>query len=183
MIALLTKDGRLRDFVESVLSEHQLTITLPDAASLFIVDLDTEAIPRGREALRISSSPFVDCELTRPFLQEELIALCKSRLGGQPTVAKIVEKPIEGLTLGEGFASYRGEKIALTPAEFRLLSLFVANRGEMVPLADCERVCRVRASSGNSVSVTVASLRKKLDYRFGERFFLSRRGEGYCLIK
>lgn len=185
MIGILTQDSRFYSFLLGVLSEHRLTVVDPARASLLIVDLDTVALPADkRKRITVSSSIFEESDLTRPFLQSELIALCQKGLGmdaaDEPSAPTAVRA--FAFTLGASSVWVEGEEIALTPAEHRLLSLLYQNRRKPVSLRDCEAVCRVRAGCGNSVSVTVASLRKKLDYRFERRMILSLRGQGYCLM-
>jgi len=185
MIGILTKDKRFYDFLVGVLSEHQLTVVDAERATLTIVDLDSEAPPRdARKTLTVSSNIFEESDLMRPFLQSELIALCRERLGlnAIPKTPENESGKGDFLVLGEDFVLAGGEEIPLTPAEHRLLSLLYRHRHRAVSLADCEAVCRVRTNRGNSVSVTVASLRKKLDYRFDKRMIVSLRGQGYCLM-
>ncbi len=184
MIGILTKDKRFYDFLVGVFSENQLAVGDVASAVLLVVDLDSENLPRDvRAAVTVSSNVFEQSDLTRPFLQSELIALCRERLGvDSHTELPSKERETGDLfLLGEASVLVDGEEIPLTPAEYRLLSLLYSHRGSAVSLADCEAVCRVRTARGNSVSVTVASLRKKLDYRFDRRFILSLRGLGYCL--
>lgn len=186
MIAVLSRDGRFRRFVESVLCEHRLPLSSLSSASLVIVDLDTASLPRAAQStVTVSSDIFVKSDLLRPFSQEELVLLCQKRLGWQPTVAPTAEVVPEGeeFTVGEGCVFRYGERIILTPAEFRLFVLLYKNRGKTVPHAECEAACRVRTDSGNSVSVTLASLRKKLDYRFKAQYFASVRGVGYRMLE
>ena len=184
MIGILTKDKRFYDFLVGVFAELQWMVVGIGQAKLLIVDLDSESPPSvAKPTVTVSSNVFAPCDLPRPFLQSELIALCRERLFEKTQTESELAAREEGslFSLGETSVLCCGEEIFLTPAEYRLLSLLYRNRGSAVPLADCEAVCRVRTSRGNSVSVTVASLRKKLDYRFDRRFIVSLRGQGYCL--
>lgn len=183
MIAILTRDKRFYDYLAGIFAEEKLPLCDKAEAKLFVVDLDSERIPAGAKAtVTISSDIFEKSDLTRPFLQEELVSLCRECLFGQDEpLPKRAEKSPDGLVFENGAVLYCGERIPLTPAEERLLRLLSARQGEVVSLADCEVVCRVRTAKGNSVSVTVASLRKKLDYHFEKRMILSIRGEGYRL--
>lgn len=185
MIGILTEDRRFYDFLISILSEHQLGTVDASRASLVIVDLDSVKPPRDAgKIITVSSNIFEESDLTRPFLQSELIMLCKERLGVKVEREASLGEEEKGdlLVLLENSVRVGNEEILLTPAEYRLLSLLYRHRLKAVSLADCEAVCRVRASRGNSVSVTVASLRKKLDYRFDKRMIVSLRGQGYCLM-
>ena len=186
MIAILTKDDCFRDYLESVLKEQGFAISSARDARLCLIDLDSGFAPIPDKAcLTLSANVFVASDLVRPFLQRDLVSLCQMRLGWQPLVDNTpFERENEGeeFTLGEGCIYRYGEKIVLTPAEFRLFSLLYENRGKIVALSLCDAACRIRATKGNSVSVTLASLRKKLDYRFGKRYFVSHRKEGYQML-
>lgn len=185
MIGILTRDGRFYEYLVGVLAENGFSLCEPSRARLLIVDLDGEIPPKGKRArITVSSNIFEESDLLRPFLQSELIALCRERLGDllddRPPRSKDEQSDLFAF---DGEALWvRGEHVILTPAENRLFSLLYTRRGETVPLADCEAVCRVRTARGNSVSVAVASLRKKLDYRLDQRLIVSVRGEGYRLL-
>ena len=185
MIAILTKDTRFYDYLVGLFCEHGFPVVDSQSARLVIVDLDSESLPKPtKRVITVSSDIFEESDLTRPFLQKELIALCRERLSGA-CIAKGEAETRDGdevLTLGDSSIILHGEEIALTPAEYRLLSLLYRQKPNVVSLSECEAVCRVRTERGNSVSVTVASLRKKLDYRLDRRLILSVRGVGYRLV-
>ena len=190
MIAILTKDARFYDYLTGLLAEQGYAVCEEGRAKLMIVDLDSEAVPKkAPRVITVSSSIFESSDLTRPFLQDALFSLCRERLGseqagGKDSLATNAQDvlPSDEVVLKENFLWVKGEEITLTPAEYRLFSLLYRHRGDVVSLADCEAVCRVRTSRGNSVSVAVASLRKKLDYRLDRRLIVSVRGEGYRLL-
>ncbi len=187
MIAILTKDAVFFDYLESLVKEMGFSLCDPDKARLVIVDLDTESPKTMEKAqLTVSSNVFTVSDLTRPFLQKDFTNLVKIKLNCQPMVdngEKKDEKNRLALDFSDGILRVNGETIALTPAEARLFSLLYENRGNIVPISLCEDACRVRTAKGNSVSVTVASLRKKLDYSFHYRMIESHRKEGYSLTK
>ena len=200
MIGLLTTDIALKAFLESVFAEWELPVGSSEEASLLVVDLDSvSSYPKEKQTLTLSYNIFNRPDLARPFLQEDLRALCLERLNleskCQPAVANSV-KMTENATSGRVFrlaekGVWYGEAyIALIPSEMSLFTLLYENRGRCVPTEACQRACRTRGEKkegadgreGNSAAVTVAALRKKLDHRFGMRFIVSHRGKGYSLI-
>ena len=184
MIGIVTGSDRFYDYLAGVFSEEGFAFERSLKGDLLVVDLDSAEIPAGAKAvITVSSDIFKASDLFSPFLQAELVALVCERMGkGGEAVTDLTEKESCEMTVDASSVVIFSEKIELLPAEARLLTLLYENRGQVVPLNECEAVCRVRTSRGNSVSVTVASLRKKLDYHFDRRMILSVRGEGYKLI-
>ena len=78
-------------------------------------------------------------------------------------------------------ATYAGQDLALTSAEFNVLSVLVANAGHVV---DKETLClealgRPLAAYDRSVDVHVSKIRRKLSGLGGESLIVSVRGAGY----
>lgn len=201
MIALLTTDIALKAFLESLFAEWELPVVSSDEASLLVVDLDSvPSYVKGKKTVTLSYNIFNRPDLVRPFLQEDLRALCRERLEPdficQPEVAKTLESGESAtsgcvLRLAEDGVWYGEAHIALLPSEMRLFTLLFENRGKCVPTEACQKACRTRGEGkkealdgkeGNSAAVAVAALRKKLDHRFGMRFIVSHRGKGYSLV-
>ena len=197
MIAVVSKNERLAAFLVSLLTEQGFSLCSRREALLTVLDLDTEQPSKEDRALvTVSENIFTQCDLVRPFLQKEFLALCRQKLGMegnfsaecQPEVAfhtKTKEKATVRCELlpDREAVLMRGETIVLTPAEWRLFVLLYRHRGEVVSTEDCQAACRLKGRNGkeegNSAAVTVAALRKKLDHRFGVRLILSHRSRGY----
>ncbi len=187
MIAVVTRDRRYREFLESLVEESGFTLTVPEQASLLLVDLDTERPPYGREnaALTLSGDVFKLPDLSRPFLKSELISLIKKHLFPTASVVEAKERsaPSQTLVWENGRLSYGALLIRLTPAEARLFALLFEHKGSMVPLADCEAVCRKRRGEGNSVAVVMTGLRRKIETITEKRLFITYRGRGYGMVE
>lgn len=157
----------------------RLTASLSETAhSPVIVDLDDFECPPNRRAVTFSSHPDRNADLIRPFLTEELVALCQKRFALEisPISFEDSERPTllltdEGVLLG-------GQPVSLSPSEQALLKLLLAHEGECVPKEEIDRLWK---SNGNMTEVYIRYLRKKLDEPSGLRLIRTVRGKGYIL--
>src|SRR4051794_2912075 len=123
-----------------------------------------------------------DDYLTKPFAFAELVARLHAlmrRVGADTSVAagSLRLDPVAHV------ASAEGQKVPLTPTEFRLLAKLVANRGATVRRRDLVRTgwphgARVR---DNTLDAYVARLRRKLGELPGTPAITTVHGVGYIL--
>ena len=123
-----------------------------------------------------------DDYLTKPFAFAELVARLHAlmRRAGADTSIQAGSLRLDPLA---HVASAEGEKVPLTPTEFRLLAKLVANRGATVRRRDLVRTgwphgARVR---DNTLDAYVARLRKKLGELPGTPEITTVHGVGYIL--
>ena len=140
-------------------------------------------------AIAVSADPFVFCDLPRPFLVSRFLALCREKLEGfgaeregiTPRLSSEPENNSDEFVFEGGGVVVRGERIALSPAEYRLLSLLHKHRGQAVSLKACSDAIG-NADKGNAASVYINHLRRKLDYHFDRRMIVTLRQKGYMLL-
>lgn len=125
-----------------------------------------------------------DDYLVKPFAFSELLARVRSILRRGP-----VRQP-ESASIGDlvlDFGKHRvtraGERIDLTPKEFRLLALLVRRRGEVMSRTlISELVWEMHFDSDtNVVDVAIRRLRAKIDAPFPEKLIRTVRGVGYVI--
>ncbi len=82
-----------------------------------------------------------------------------------------------------GSVTCRGEPIRLTKREFELLCYLASHRGRPVSREEAIRNVWEFGYTGdtNVVDVYIRYLRKKIDERFGTRYLITVRGQGYLL--
>ena len=125
-----------------------------------------------------------DDYLTKPFAFDELLARVRAlvRRGGSDRTERLVYRDVE-LDRLQHVARRGGERLRLTPKEYRLLEFFLLHPEEVVRrTALLEKVWDLQFDPmSNVVDVHVANLRTKL--RAGERLPLIHtvRGVGYIL--
>lgn len=145
---------------------------------------------RRDEADRVAGLELgADDYVVKPFSLRELVARVKTVLR---RMARPAATPAEAVPAGQwvSFAHLRldldhgrlesqdGTEISLTPSEFGLLKIFVANVG--CPLSRADLQARLGHSSGRSVDVQITRLRTKIERapRFPE-IIRTVRGNGY----
>jgi two-component system copper resistance phosphate regulon response regulator CusR len=127
-----------------------------------------------------------DDYLVKPFSFSELLARMRSILrrgagaGQQTNILKFTDLEINLL---HHSASRAGQKLNLTPQEFRLLAYFLRHAGEaMSRTMIAEQVWDMNFDSDtNVVDVAVRRLRTKVDDPFEKKLIHTMRGVGYVL--
>lgn len=164
-----------------------LSTFLPDAAhSPLVVDLDDFEVPTACTSVSFSSSADKHADLTRPFLMNELVELCRDRFAhdrssapSAPTVPSAPTPPAEPLLrFTDNGVLLNGQPVPLSPSEAALLRLLLSHAGECVPKEEIDRLWK---GSGNMTEVYIRYLRKKLDEPTGLRLIRTVRGKGYIL--
>ena len=123
-----------------------------------------------------------DDYLTKPFAFAELVARLQALMRRAPTDTAVAAGSLRLDPLAH-VASAEGQKVPLTPTEFRLLAKLVANQGATVRRRDLVRTgwphgARVR---DNTLDAYVARLRRKLGELPGTPTITTVHGVGYLL--
>ena len=125
-----------------------------------------------------------DDYVTKPFGRQELVARVEVllRRGGEgETEAEVVSDELCEVDFSQASASVRGEKLSLTPLEFRLLAAFVRNPKQV--LSQDQLLDLAWGSSSNAsreqVKLYVGYLRRKLRDAAGVEPLQTVRGFGY----
>lgn len=141
---------------------------------LAVIDLDTFAEPpQADHYITFSRTQGRGADLIRPFRTDELVALAGERFGtpahahvrrcntdvpesrSESFSAEITVSEPDGITVN-------GVRIGLSPKEYRLFLVLLANRGKAVP-KDVLRSAVFDGCEGNSTEVYISYLRKKLE--------------------
>lgn len=137
------------------------------------------------EALDLGADDYV----TKPFGMEELLARVRAALrhSGRdlPPEHQIVDTETLHLDLGEQIAHRRGERVHLTPTEWRLIEVLTRRPGQLVRQTELLR--EVWGPSyhreTNYLRVYLAQLRRKLeDDSSHPRHFITEPGVGYRFV-
>ncbi|MBE6607096.1 MAG: winged helix-turn-helix transcriptional regulator [Ruminococcaceae bacterium] len=146
-----------------------------------IIDLDFSAENARENSITFSRDESKFPDLVRPFLMTDLLDLVKERFSGDfYENASVAEAESEDMILTSDGVTYRGVFISLTPKESEVLSLLLSRRGCALSREEIFKLLWKDDTAGsNVVDVYIRYLRKKLDFRFGERIIYTRRGCGY----
>ncbi|HWW44094.1 MAG TPA: response regulator transcription factor, partial [Acidimicrobiia bacterium] len=129
-----------------------------------------------------------DDYVVKPFETEELLARVRAQLrrstapAGRPASATVGALSID---LVRGAVIWRDEHVSLTPTEYRLLEVFVANRGRLLSREELLRQVwgPNRGDEYVRLRVTVVNLRRKLhDDAANPRLIFTEPGLGYRWI-
>lgn len=200
-VYLISTDSTLRDLMRPLFEEPVYSFAWlssdpgedADPAGFYFWDLDsvplksqTGVIPSvyifsGQERLSNVRSAHRAILLRRPFSLREC-----ARLVRDPERSDKGDKTRQGqdesrLTLLENRLVYRSAAVALTPAEFRLLSVLLHSDGAYVPAADLER--KEGKDGSNPVRVHLSHLRRKIRDLCGLDLIRTVKGKGYRIEK
>lgn len=127
---------------------------------IMVTGLDTE-LERIR-GLRAGADDYVG----KPFSAAELVARVEAvlrRAGGQPEVREVYDDGVVSIDHAASEVRVRGEAVALTPLEFRLLAAFVEHPGHVLSRGQLmELVWGDVYGAGDQVKIYVGFLRRKL---------------------
>jgi DNA-binding response OmpR family regulator len=127
---------------------------------IMVTGLDAE-VERIR-GLRAGADDYVG----KPFSAGELVARVEAvlrRSAGQGDVREVYDDGVVAIDYGGGEVRVRGEVVALTPLEFRLLAAFVQHPGQVLSRGQLmELVWGDTYGAGDQVKIYVGFLRRKL---------------------
>lgn len=129
-----------------------------------------------------------DDYIAKPFRMRELIARIKAimrRTGRKSDIAEIVKIGENELNIRTGKVYRKGSEIVLTAMEYKLLLIFINNRG--IVLSRQQLLHNIWDVAGdfvtdNTLTVYVKRLREKLESKNGEEIIQTVRGLGYRLL-
>lgn len=155
--------------------------TKPDIPIIMLTALDTtDDKVEGLEA-------GADDYLVKPFDFRELLAriraLIKRQLKSQPPYSPVLRLGDLELNTKAFVVTRRGNKINLTPKEFKLLQYMMQNSGRVVSRAEiAEKVWETAFDTGtNFIDVYINYLRKKIDKDYPVKLLHTRPGIGFIL--
>jgi len=157
---------------------HEMRSQGKDVPVLLLTALDaTEDVVRGLDV-------GADDYLTKPFTFEELLARLRAllRRGGARRSDRLLYADLE-LDRLRHVGTRAGDRLDLTPKEFRLLEYFMLHPGKVVRRTELlEKVWDLQFDPmSNVVDVHVANLRKKLQSGDQVQLLHTVRGVGYVL--
>lgn len=138
----------------------ELIRQVSDVPVIMVTGLDTE-VERIR-GLRAGADDYVG----KPFSAGELVARVEAvlrRAGGQADVREVYDDGIVSIDYAASEVRVRGETVALTPLEYRLLAAFVQHPGHVLSRGQLmELVWGDNYGAGDQVKIYVGFLRRKL---------------------
>lgn len=129
-----------------------------------------------------------DDYIAKPFRMRELIARIKAvlrRTGRKDEIADIVKIGTNEVNIRTGKVYRGGNEIILTAMEYKLLLIFINNRGAVLSRQQLlHNIWDVAGDfvTDNTLTVYVKRLREKLEDKNGEEMIQTVRGLGYRLL-
>jgi len=123
-----------------------------------------------------------DDYLAKPFDTRELIARVRSLLRrGQMHKSSVIRIADLEIDTHRAHVTRAGQEVQLTPREYELLEALAANEGKVLTREMIQERVWMDDACGNSVSVHVANLRKKIDSGHDLKLIQTVHGFGYTL--
>ncbi len=162
-----TADAVLKRALEGWWAEYMPCA--PEDLHLTLTDLDSVP-PLGQDEITLSRT--MPCHLPRPFSFEQLEALIEG----------VPQKSGKRLILTPSDAFLDGQRLSLTPLEFRLLALLSKSSGEE-PISGTQLSLALwgQERPSNQINVYISYLRAKTDLPGKERLICTKRGRGFYL--
>lgn len=153
---------------------------------LYICDLevtDARGLPADK-TLVIGNTEGFSHSLTSTFLltdlRKKLVEMLTNSAPQEKTVPPKRTKKSPSLTLLESTksAKLRGGDVSLSPTEFKILSLLLDRKGDVVTHSEIDAL--IDGGNSNKANVYICFLRKKLEAD-GEKIIYSVRGKGFMI--
>ena len=134
-------------------------------------------------SINMGGDDFIQKDFDQQILIAKINAILRRTYSYIDTNDTIIEHKGLVLNLKDGQVYYDDKKINLTGNEFRILSILMENKGNIVTR---EKIMRKLWESDNFVddntlTVNVTRLRKKLEYVGKTDFIITKKGQGYII--
>jgi two-component system KDP operon response regulator KdpE len=148
---------------------------------------------RGHEREKVEALDLgADDYIVKPFGTSELLARIRTALRHSPQSMGGESKGMEKVTVGEleidygkRVVSLGGEKVHLTPVEYKILALLSKNAGKVLTHDYIMReIWGLYAGDSHTLRVNMANIRRKLESNPGEpKYILTEMGVGYRMVE
>jgi len=148
---------------------------------------------RGHEREKVEALDLgADDYIVKPFGTSELLARIRTALRHSPKVMGIEVGGAEKITIGKLEIDYvkrtvsvAGEKVHLTPIEYKILALLSKNAGKVLTHDYIMReIWGLYASDSHTLRVNMANLRRKIEANPGApKYILTEMGTGYRMVE
>lgn len=134
-------------------------------------------------SINMGGDDFIQKDFDQQILIAKINAILRRTYSYIDTNDTIIEHKGLVLNLKDGQVYYDDKKINLTGNEFRILSILMENKGNIVTR---EKIMRKLWESenfvdDNTLTVNVTRLRKKLEYVGKTDFIITKKGQGYII--
>lgn len=134
-------------------------------------------------SMNMGGDDFIQKDFDQQILIAKINAILRRTYSYIDTNDTIIEHKGLVLNLKDGQVYYDDKKINLTGNEFRILSILMENKGDIVTR---EKIMRKLWESenfvdDNTLTVNVTRLRKKLEYVGKTDFIITKKGQGYII--
>lgn len=134
-------------------------------------------------SINMGGDDFIQKDFDQQILIAKINAILRRTYSYIDTNDTIIEHKGLVLNLKDGQVYYDDKKINLTGNEFRILSILMENKGNIVTR---EKIMRKLWESenfvdDNTLTVNVSRLRKKLEYVGKTDFIITKKGQGYII--
>lgn len=148
---------------------------------------------RGHEREKVEALDLgADDYIVKPFGTSELLARIRTAIRHSPKVAGGESNGMEKVTIGELEIDYNkrtvslsGEKVHLTPIEYRILALLSKNAGKVLTHDYIMReIWGLYSNESHTLRVNMANLRRKIEANPGApKYILTEMGIGYRMVE
>ena len=148
---------------------------------------------RGHEREKVEALDLgADDYIVKPFGTSELLARIRTALRHSPQSMGGESKGMEKVTVGEleidygkRVVSLGGEKVHLTPVEYKILALLSKNAGKVLTHDYIMReIWGLYAGDSHTLRVNMANIRRKIESNPGEpKYILTEMGVGYRMVE
>lgn len=148
---------------------------------------------RGHEREKVEALDLgADDYIVKPFGTSELLARIRTALrhsprsmGGESKGMEIVNVGELEIDYGKRVVSLAGEKVHLTPVEYKILALLSKNAGKVLTHDYIMReIWGLYAGDSHTLRVNMANIRRKIELNPGEpKYILTEMGVGYRMVE